>query len=123
MYQVAWWSDGPRAGERKNGLIPVLLGHTLVGGYGVFNRLGELQSGQTLILAAADPHKVLSYKVIKVITGIPKDDASALQKAYGSRPKAADLAAITCSGGVDERLKSQKENTMVFFAQTGSEGK
>lgn len=121
MYQVAWWSDGPRAGEHKDGQIPILLGHTQINGYGVFNDIGNLKSGQILTIAAADPHKVQRYKVLgKPIGKIRKDDATALLNVLQHAPKEADLAVITCSGGVDASIVSHKDNTVVFFTLIGS---
>ena len=122
MEEVAWWSNGPRAGEHRNGQIPVLLGHTQINGYGVFNDLGNLKPGQVLTLAASDPHKVQRYRVLKVLPPIPKDDASALPNALKAAPPGADLAVITCSGAVDAPLASHKDNTVVFFTLVGGQG-
>jgi asparagine synthetase B (glutamine-hydrolysing) len=124
MYQVAWWSDGPRAGEHKDGQIPILLGHTQIGGYGVFNNIGNLKPGQVLTLTAKDPQKVQRYKVLQMpIDHISKDDASALLNVLQHAPKEADLATITCSGSVDASIQSHKDNTVVFFALVGAQGK
>jgi sortase (surface protein transpeptidase) len=122
MFEVAWWSDGPRIGEKfavKGGeLIPVLLGHTEINGFGVFNRLGELKKGQTMMIAAKNRHlKQCSRVVQKPVTGIPKDDFYALTAVLQSAPKSADLAVITCSGLVNANINSRNENTVVFFQQ------
>jgi len=112
MYSVAWWSSGPRPGSADNSLS-VLLGHTQINGYGVFNDLGQLKVGEPITLESKD-HQVLRFKVIGVKPKISKIDSAALQAALTHPPAGARLALITCSGGVSGQHQSHVANTVVF---------
>jgi len=112
MLTVAWWSSGPKPGSAGN-MVSVLLGHTQISGYGVFNNLGQLKIGQSITLESKD-RKVLRFKVIGVEQGISKTDPAALQTALTHPPVGARLALITCSGDVSGPHRSREDNTVVF---------
>jgi sortase (surface protein transpeptidase) len=109
MYTTTWWSSGPHPGS---GAMAVLLGHTQVGGYGVFNELGALPDGaRVTITGAGNP---LQFQVIAVRTGISKTDPYALRNALTAHPADAALALITCSGTFDRNYDQSTENTVAF---------
>lgn len=115
---VTWWSSGPKLGERRDGVLPVLLGHTSSRKYGVFNQLGKLPIGATTIVSSQDAKIIATLELIKVVTDIPKDDPSALKKVLMSAPADADAAAITCSGTLvttPSGAVSHEENTVAFW--------
>lgn len=115
---VAWWSDGPKIGERRDGLIPILLGHTSSRKYGVFNDLGKLPAGTTMVVSSQDAKIVATMELIKVVRDIPKGDPNALTKVLESAPMDADAAAITCSGTLvttPSGAVSHEENTVAFW--------
>jgi hypothetical protein len=91
--------------------MAVILGHTQIGGYGVFNRLSELRPRQRATVSSAAAS--LTFEVITVRSGIPKSDARALNRVLVSHPAAARLALITCSGHFNGRESA--ENTVVFL--------
>ena len=109
MYTTTWWSSGPRPGS---GAMAVILGHTQVGGYGVFNKLGALPDGaRVTITGSGNP---LQFQVIAVHTGISKTDPYALRNALTAHPAGAALALITCSGTFDRNYDQSTENTVAF---------
>ena len=112
MFTVAWWSSGPKPGS-ADGAMAVLLGHTEIGGYGVFNDLGRLKIGEPITLESKD-RKVLRFEVVGVKPGISKTDPAALQGILTHPPTGARLALITCSGAVSGPQQSRKDNTVVF---------
>lgn len=112
MFSVAWWSSGAKPGSADNSLA-VLLGHTTINGYGVFNDLGRLKIGEHITLESKD-RKVLRFEVIGVKRGISKSDPTALQTVLTHPPAGARLALITCSGDVSGQHQSRKDNTVVF---------
>jgi LPXTG-site transpeptidase (sortase) family protein len=109
MYTTTWWSSGPKPGS---GAMAVILGHTQIGGYGVFNRLGSLHDGARVTVTGQG--KVLHFDVVSVRTGISKTDPYALRKALERHPADAALALITCSGTFDTNYDQSTENTVAF---------
>ncbi len=114
MYSTTWWSSGPQPGSTG---MAVVLGHTQVGGYGVFNRLGSLHPGDVVDLTSAG--RTLRFAVISVRAGIPKTQAGALQRTLQRHPPAAGLALLTCSGLFDQQLSQSIENTVAFAELIG----
>ncbi len=109
---VGWWRDGVRLGR---GGMAVLLGHSQVGGgYAVFNRIGELRPPDEIVVETSDGRQRATAVVTKVVTGIPKDDATALQTTLASNAPSSDLALITCSGPFDTGRSESEQNTAVF---------
>lgn len=113
MYHVVWWKTGPQLGQPG---MAVFIGHHQIGGFGVFNRLGELKPGQTAMVEGDG--LVIHLRVIAVRANLPKDDAEALPSAMDNHPAGADAAFITCSGTVHG--SSHDDNTVVYFAITGA---
>ena len=109
MYTTTWWSSGPKPGS---GSMAVLLGHTQVGGYGVFNKLGALPAGARVSVTGGT--QVLHFEVVRVRTGISKTDPYALRHALEAHPADAALALITCSGTFDRSYDQSTENTVAF---------
>lgn len=109
MYTTTWWSSGPRPGGRG---MAIVLGHTQIGGYGVFNRLGTLRPGAVIGLAHGD--RVLRFSVITVERGISKRNADGLRNVLANHPPPARLALLTCSGRFNGAVRASAENTVVF---------
>ena len=109
MYSTTWWSSGPQPGS---GRLAVILGHTQIGGYGVFNKLGSLRAGDTVQVSGRDG--ALRFRVTTVRTGISKTDPYALRNALERHPDDSALALITCSGTFDTEYDQSTENTVVF---------
>lgn len=118
-FTTVWWDEGPRPGD--DGLA-VILGHTRTPRAAVFNDLPGLTQGAQVALSGLtdDGEAVVArYVVEKVVTGISKTDEEALRDVLVSPPERVDLALITCSGVVDERLSSRTDNTVVFASLVG----
>ena len=113
MYTTTWWSSGPKPGSDA---MAVLLGHTQVGGYGVFNKLGSLSRGARVTVTGDG--RTVRYAVIGVRTGISKTDPYALRKALEAHPPGAALALITCSGTFNTDYDQSTENTVAFAKLT-----
>jgi sortase (surface protein transpeptidase) len=110
MRTVSWWSDGPRPGS---GQMAVVLGHTQVGGYGVFNRLAQLRPGDDVTFTSSDG-SVLRLKVLNApLTGLDKS-TSALADALNGHPAGADVALVTCGGPFDTSAGQSEDNDVVF---------
>jgi LPXTG-site transpeptidase (sortase) family protein len=109
MYTTTWWSSGPQPGSRG---MAVVLGHTQIGGYGVFNNLAKLKRGDPIGLSHG--HTTLKFAVIAVHTGISKKDPTALQTLLANHPKQARVALLTCSGYFNQSYRESAENTVVF---------
>lgn len=108
---VAWWSGGPTVGAGPG--LAVLLGHTTVGGAGVFNRLGQLRPGDAVVLRGAPTTRNLA--VLAVTSDVSKTDSAALQRTLQRPPAGAIAALITCSGDVNPSGTSHADNTVVFL--------
>lgn len=109
MYTTTWWSSGPQPGSRG---MAVVLGHTQIGGYGVFNNLATLKPGDAV--GVSHRHTTLKFAVVAVHTGISKKDPTALQTLLANHPKQARLALLTCSGYFNQSYRESAENTVVF---------
>lgn len=115
VYTTVWWSANARgdaAARPGDPGMAVILGHTQIGAYGVFNDLGQLRTNETA--AVSDGHVTLTFAVINVRSGIPKSDAGALTRVLVAHPGAARLALITCSGHFNGRESA--ENTVAFLS-------
>lgn len=109
---VGWWRDGVQLGK---GGMAVLLGHSQVGGgYAVFNRIGELRPSAEIFVETSDGRQRATAVVTEVVTGISKDDATALQTALARNAPSSDLALVTCSGPFDTGVSESEQNTVVF---------
>lgn len=119
MAVVAFWSSGPMVGETgTSGLLSVLLGHTQIGGYGVFNDIGNLPIGTLVTITSDTPATSVQLKVLKIVEGIDKSDPTALQQVLQSAPPGAISALATCSGLVKQLGgygASHQYNTVVFL--------
>lgn len=109
MYTTTWWSSGPQPGGRG---MAVVLGHTQIGGYGVFNNLGKLKAGDPIGVARGTT--TLKFDVIAVHTGVSKKDPTALQTLLANHPPQARLALLTCSGYFNQSYRESAANTVVF---------
>ncbi len=109
MYTTTWWSSGPRPGSRG---LAVMLGHTQIGGYGVFNKLANLKPGDAI--GVTRNNTTLRFSVLSVHTGISKRDPRALQTLLANHPALARLALLTCSGTFNQGFHESAENTVVF---------
>ena len=109
MYSTTWWSSGPKPGS---GQLAVILGHTQIGAYGVFNRLAALHPGDSVQVSGRAG--LLRFTVTTVRTGISKTDPYALRTALERHPAGSALALITCSGTFDRDYDQSTENTVVF---------
>jgi hypothetical protein len=110
MRTTSWWSDGPRPGS---GQMAVILGHTQVGGYGVFNRLGSLHPGSTITLRAANGDALRLTVLGSPVTGLDKS-TSALADTLNGHPAGADVAFVTCGGAFDQQADASEDNVVVF---------
>jgi hypothetical protein len=110
MRTTSWWSDGPQPGSRQ---MAVLLGHTQVGGYGVFNDLGKLHDGAPVTLRAANGDTLQLRVLGSPVTGLDKA-TSALADALTRHPAGAAVAFVTCGGQFDKGADASKDNVVVF---------
>ena len=110
MRTTSWWSDGPRPGS---GQMAVILGHTQVGGYGVFNRLGTLRAGEPVYLQDAAGDTFRLQVLGAPLTGLDKS-TSALADALDGHPANAAVAFVTCGGRFDQSVRQSEENVVVF---------
>ncbi len=117
MITTTWWdadSNGnpkPKPGDPG---MAIILGHTQIGGYGVFNDLGTLKPGDDVFIL--DDATTKHFRVIgDPISGIPKEDGDALKTALENHPANAGLALLTCSGDFDSSIRESDENTVVFL--------
>jgi hypothetical protein len=109
MYTTTWWSSGPLPGSAG---LAIVLGHTQIGGYGVFNRLGAVRRGAVVGLTRGDD--VLRFAVLSVVRGISKRRADDLRHVLVTPPSGARLALLTCSGRFNGTVHESVENTVVF---------
>jgi hypothetical protein len=122
---VTWWSadhngtPAPRPGDGPvvNTMIAEFFGHTGINGaQGVFDHLGNLQVGQTIGIQGendAGQTVLLTVSVLRVVSGLDKADANALNNSISTAPAATRMTFITCSGDVNERIASSNFNTEV----------
>lgn len=124
MSVVAWWSTGPQVGTTDGGTISVMLGHTNIGGYGVFNDIGSLPVG-TPVTVTNDQQTAVKLVVLQVVDGIDKKDPLKLASVLSNPPKGSISALATCSGIVQKLQgygSSHQYNTVVFLGLAGQEG-
>jgi hypothetical protein len=111
MAATSWWSDGPEPGS---GQMAVVLGHDVPGDApGVFDRLGDLQVGDAVVLTDAAGTALQLQVVEAPLTGLDKS-TSALSDALNGHPEGADVALVTCGGEYDESVGASDENVVVF---------
>ncbi|MEI4272506.1 class F sortase [Klenkia sp. LSe6-5] len=111
MAATSWWSDGPQPGS---GQMAVVLGHDVPGDApGVFDRLGDLQVGDAVVLTDADGAQLQLQVIEAPLTGLDKS-TSALSDALNGHPEGADVALVTCGGEYDESAGASDENVVVF---------
>ena len=110
MRTTSWWSDGPQPGS---GRMAVILGHTQVGGYGVFNRLGTLRAGEPVYLQDASGDTLRLEVLGAPLTGLDKS-TSALADALNGHPADAAVAFVTCGGRFDRSAGQSEDNVVVF---------
>lgn len=110
MRTTSWWSDGPEPGS---GQMAVILGHTQVGGYGVFNHLDRLQRGSPLTLSAANGATLHLQVLGPPVTGLDKA-TSALSDTLNQHPAGAAVALVTCGGQFDQDVHASEDNVVVF---------
>jgi LPXTG-site transpeptidase (sortase) family protein len=114
MYTTTWWNanaQGKQQPRPGGDGMAIILGHTQIGAYGVFNKLGQLRPGQVAAVSGATD--TLKYTVLSVTRDIPKNDGAALSRVLTQHPSSARLALITCSGHFNGRESVQ--NTVVFL--------
>ena len=114
---TTWWSSGPKVGTTSSdGALAIILGHTQINGYGVFNSLGAMKEGD-VVITSSGPTATVKLRTKKVIKGIDKRDESALMNVLQNPPEGAVVALITCSGLISDEVghQSHPENTVVFL--------
>lgn len=105
--QLGWWRDGVGVGAEHGSAL--VTGHTVHGGGGVFDRLGELQVGD-LVEATTATGETLSYRVTAVdhvSTQELAEQSTALFAQAGSHR----LVLVTCA---DWNGSSYDGNTVVI---------
>ena len=107
---TSWWSDGPQPGS---GQMAVVLGHTQIGGYGVFDELAKLRSGDAVTLRAANGDTLRLAVLGSPVTGLDKS-TSALADTLNGHPPGAEVALVTCGVQFDEQAKASEDNIVVF---------
>ncbi|MCB0938430.1 MAG: class F sortase [Mycobacterium sp.] len=111
---VGWWADGPLVGAPG---MAILLGHTQIGGYAVFNRLGELHPGDQVVVADSTGSARADFRVTRVVSDVPKNDPEALRRVLSENAKDAQLALITCGGAFNASYRASADNVVAFAAQ------
>ena len=112
---VGWWADGPLIGAPG---MAILLGHSQVGGYAVFNRLGELHPGDQVKVIDGTGGERASFQITQVVTGVPKNDPEALRRVLSDNDQSAQLALITCGGDFDPGYRASADNVVAFAARS-----
>ncbi|MGV0746074.1 class F sortase [Mycolicibacterium sp. XJ870] len=113
---VGWWDGGPLVGAPG---MAIMLGHTQVGGgYAVFNRLGELRSGDQVRVAGRPGGDGADFRIIRVVSGIPKKDPEALRRVLSDNAQGAQLALITCGGDFEASYRASADNIVAFAARS-----
>ncbi len=122
---TTWWSDGPKVGAiGQDGMLAVILGHTMMNGYSVFNKIGAMLPGDMVVVSSKAGPAPIRLITIKVVTGIDKRDESALNQVLQNAPEGAIAVLVTCSGiGEDDAGRpSQPDNTVVFLGLAPLQG-
>ena len=112
---AGWWADGPLVGAPG---MAIILGHTKVGGYAVFNRLGELHPGDQVTLADGTGSARADFRITGVVPGVPKDDPDALRRVLSDNAESAQLALITCGGDFDPNYRASADNVVAFAVRS-----
>lgn len=111
---VGWWADGPLIDSPG---MAILLGHSQVGGYGVFNRLGELHPGDHVTVIDSTDSARADFRITGVVAGIPKNDPEALRRVLSDNAQTAQLALITCGGDFNPSYRASADNVVAFAAR------
>jgi sortase (surface protein transpeptidase) len=102
----SWWRDSARPGQ----LGPaVILGHTSPPGKagGVFDRLGELEPGDTIRVVSADRARTF---VVQRVDQVPKTAFPA----DVTEPSGPTLRLVTCGGRFDTSTGHRTDNVIVY---------
>ncbi|MGV1089634.1 MAG: class F sortase, partial [Mycobacterium sp.] len=108
---VGWWAEGPLISASG---MAILLGHSQVGGYAVFNRLGELHPGDQVTVIDGTGNSRADFHVTQVVTGVPKNDPEALRRVLSDHAQSAQLALITCGGDFNPSYRASADNVVAF---------
>lgn len=114
-----WWSDGWEPGSEG---MAVFLGHKWEGGEAIFNKMPEVQEGDTFVVIGTDSSgkaTTLTFKAIKIESKIPKDNPDALKYTIENNPPGSRLAVVTCTGTLDNN--GHIENTVFFYSLVSAE--
>ena len=98
--------------------MAILLGHSQVGGYAVFNRLGELHAGDQVTVVDGAGSSRADFRIIKVLAGVPKNDPEALRRVLSDNAESAQLALITCGGDFNPSFRASADNVVAFAARS-----
>ena len=99
--------------------MAVLLGHTQAGGDAVFNRLGELRTGDEVLIEDATQGARSDFRITRIVAGIPKAQPDALQRVLQNNASGSQLALITCGGDFDAANHASVENIVAFASMSG----
>jgi sortase (surface protein transpeptidase) len=109
---AGWWSGGAAPGHRGPAVI---VGHVNWGGHAaVFARLGELHTGQPVLVTESDG--VTDRYMVTGSATYPKSSFPT-QLVYGALPYSA-LRLITCTGTFDPQTGHYEDNLIVFARLT-----
>ena len=98
--------------------MAILLGHSQVGGYAVFNRLSELRPGDQVTVVDGTGGARADFRVTRVVTGVPKNDPEALRRVLSENAHSAQLALITCGGDFDVSYRASADNVVALAARS-----
>lgn len=90
--RVGWWADGARPGGTAGSVL--LAGHTVRGGEGALQRIGELDTGDTVIVRTEAGE--LRYRIASVRT-FGKGELAARAQQLFAQQGPARLVLLTCS--------------------------
>ena len=112
---VGWWADGPLVGVPG---MAILLGHSQIGGYAVFNRLGELHAGDQVTVVDGTGSSRADFHITQVVADVPKNDPQALRRVLSENAESAQLALITCGGDFNPSYRASADNVVAFAARS-----
>lgn len=104
---VAWYKGGPRPGESGNAVIAGHL-NTALGLSGVFERLGDLRVGDTVIVEGQSGHARYIVRALTVY-----DAATAPAERIFAVEGPSTLVLITCNGAWDHGARSYEKRLVV----------
>jgi sortase (surface protein transpeptidase) len=114
--ETGWWTGGPRPGERGPAVVA---GHVdSKTGPAVFFRLGDLRSGDEIVVVRRDGSRT-RFRVQRS-ERYPKGDFPTA-KVYGSTP-GPTLRLITCGGDFDRSTGHYLDNTVVYAGLSAAAG-